>query len=456
MRVSAFLKELNLVCNVLIITGLYIIGYWLRFDGVALQNSIPYLEFLIVLNIAWVLSAIINRIHTFNRVTFFEIVIKKFAKAILLYLLLILSYVAVSQNEISSLFAVKAYLAAALGLTIFHFTFIVFLKYWRRMGHNYKRIVIVGYGELAEELRNFFVYHPEHGYRFMGFFDDHTNGENVLGSIQEIEDYALRENIDEIYLCTADLDYAKMPPLIKFADNNFIKLKVIPDFRGFPYKSLDIQLYDYIPVLKLGLLPLDHRFNQFLKRAFDIAFSGLFLLLIYSWLYPVIALLIKLDSKGPVYFKQARTGENSKAFSCYKFRTMKVNKDADTKQATKNDPRITRIGRFLRKTSLDELPQFINVLKGDMSVIGPRPHPLKLNADFSPVIEKFMMRHAVKPGITGLAQAKGFRGETSTLKSMQDRVRLDRFYVENWSFFLDIKIIFLTIKSLLVNNENAY
>ena len=180
------------------------------------------------------------------------------------------------------------------------------------------------------------------------------------------------------------------------------------------------------------------------------------MIFILSWLVPLIGLLIKLESKGPVFFKQNRHGRNNKLFLCYKFRTMVVNQLSDTKQATKNDPRITRVGSILRKTSIDEVPQFINVFLGSMSVVGPRPHPIKLNEEFAPQIDRFFQRHAVKPGITGLAQAKGFRGETSQFNDMYGRVKLDRFYVKNWSLFLDLKIIILTIISIIKSNENAY
>ena len=213
--------------------------------------------------------------------------------------------------------------------------------------------------------------------------------------------------------------------------------------------------YDNIPVLNVAAVPLDERNNQIIKRAFDIFFSSIVLLLIFSWLYIIIALMIKLTSRGPVFFKQQRAGKGNRPFNCLKFRTMIVN-TPEFKQATKNDPRVTRVGKFLRKTSLDELPQFINVLTGEMSIIGPRPHPLKLNEEFSPRIEKFMARHYIKPGITGLAQAKGFRGETKDDLSMKGRVKLDRFYIENWSFLLDLKIIVATIIALAKGDQQAY
>lgn len=192
------------------------------------------------------------------------------------------------------------------------------------------------------------------------------------------------------------------------------------------------------------------------KRTMDVIISVFVLTLVFSWLYPLLWILIKADSDGPVFFKQLRHGKDNVPFYCYKFRTMVVNNEADTKQATKNDPRVTKIGAFLRKTSLDELPQILNVIRGEMSIVGPRPHPLILNERFSKEINNLMCRHIVKPGITGLAQAKGYRGETSTFTQMNSRCKLDLFYVRNWSFWLDTKIIVWTLWELANNRENVY
>lgn len=193
-----------------------------------------------------------------------------------------------------------------------------------------------------------------------------------------------------------------------------------------------------------------------LKRGLDIVFSLLFVIFVCSWLFPLIALLIKFSSKGPVLFKQLRHGRNNVPFYCFKFRTMRVNNESDTKQATRNDPRITKIGGVLRKTSLDELPQFLNVLMGEMSIVGPRPHAIPMNNKFSEGINNFMFRHAVKPGITGLAQSKGFRGETIGFYDIYSRCKLDLFYIKNWSLLLDVRIMVWTFISLLLGNKKAY
>lgn len=194
----------------------------------------------------------------------------------------------------------------------------------------------------------------------------------------------------------------------------------------------------------------------FVKRVLDVTVSLLVIVFVFSWLFPLIALLIKSSSRGPLLFKQLRHGRDNVPFYCYKFRTMRVNDTADTQQAVKNDPRVTKVGAFLRRSSLDELPQFINVLKGEMSIVGPRPHAVKMNEVFSEEIDNFMFRHAVKPGITGLAQSKGFRGETVDFYDLHSRCKLDLFYIKNWSIMLDLKIIFWTPVSLILKNHRAY
>ena len=214
--------------------------------------------------------------------------------------------------------------------------------------------------------------------------------------------------------------------------------------------------YGSFVVVNLNEIPLDRLGNQFFKRFFDVLFSIVVILFVFSWLMPIIALLIKLESKGPVFFYQKRTGVNNKVFTCIKFRTMKENPWSDTLQASKNDPRVTKVGKLLRRFSLDELPQFINVLKNEMSVVGPRPHTVPMNEVFEKRLEKYNNRHCIKPGITGLAQVLGYRGEISSHWQIRSRVKLDYFYVRNWSFFLDIKIVIKTMNQMLSSGEGVY
>lgn len=217
-----------------------------------------------------------------------------------------------------------------------------------------------------------------------------------------------------------------------------------------------MQVMESVPLLTVRREPLQAAYNRVLKRMFDIVFSLGVLLTIYPVMYVIVGILIKISSPGPILFKQKRTGIYGEEFDCYKFRTMRVNQQADLVQAREDDPRKTKIGDFMRRTNLDEFPQFVNVLVGDMSVVGPRPHMLKHTEQYSAIIDKYMVRHLVKPGLTGWAQVTGYRGETKTLEQMEGRVKRDVWYLENWSFFLDLKIIVVTVWNMFTGERNAY
>ncbi|AOW08698.1 hypothetical protein EM308_03830 [Flavobacterium gilvum] len=233
-------------------------------------------------------------------------------------------------------------------------------------------------------------------------------------------------------------------------------LKFIPDKKQQLSLDMGYEYYDYIPVISQRTISLGDWFNKIIKRSFDIVFSLVIIIGLLSWLIPILGIIIKWNSDGPVFFIQKRNGLNNREFKCFKFRSMQVNELADIEQVSKNDKRITRVGRFIRKTSIDELPQFFNVLLGDMSVVGPRPHMVSHTNLYAERIDKFMVRHFIKPGITGLAQTKGFRGEIETDKDIINRVRYDLFYIEKWSLLLDFKIIFNTIFNTLKGDKKAY
>lgn len=314
-----------------------------------------------------------------------------------------------------------------------------------------RNYILVGRNKLSEEIRKHYLVNYQEGYRFNGYFDYESNS-MLMHSLAE---FCKNSEIHEIFYCVESPSPSQLQQLVSFGLDSLIKVKLISG-GATQNQAIQLEKYDQIPAFDLATLPLDEYRNQVIKRTFDLIFSAIFLIAIFSWLYPIMAILIKLDSKGPIFFVQLRNGLRNRPFGCYKFRTMSFEKDAEFRQATKNDSRITAIGKFLRKSSIDELPQFINVFKGEMSLIGPRPHPIKLNEDFSKRIATLTSRHYVKPGLSGLAQCMGYRGETSTLEAMENRVRLDRYYIENWTFWLDVKIIFLTIISILRGSEKAY
>lgn len=320
-------------------------------------------------------------------------------------------------------------------------------------GGNFRKVVIVGNGKSVGQLEDFFNENPDYGYKLEKIF---TLVSNKKEQVEECFNFVMNNKIDEIYCSLADLSNAEVNKFIDFTDNNLKILKFLPDNKEILARNLIFDYYDYIPIISLRNIPLDETANKIIKRTFDIIFSLIIIVGILSWLIPVLAIFIKLESRGNVFFKQKRNGLNYKEFYCYKFRSMRLNEIADLYQVSKNDPRITRVGKFIRKTSIDELPQFFNVLLGDMSVVGPRPHMVSHTEMYARRIDKFMVRHFIKPGITGLAQTKGFRGEVETDKDIIYRVKFDIFYLENWSLLLDIKIIFLTIVNAIKGEAKAY
>ena len=260
-----------------------------------------------------------------------------------------------------------------------------------------------------------------------------------------------------MYCSLSELDKEEIKKITTFANENNIVIKLIPDANELYSKSYKTEYYeDSLLVLNVNKLPFESIESKIIKRIFDIVFSFFIIAFIMSWLTPIIWILIRLESKGPAFFKQKREGLNGKLFICYKFRSMKVNVGTNHKHTVKNDVRVTKIGSFLRKTSLDELPQFFNVLQGNMSVVGPRPHLKSLSVEYQKNVNNYLERHAMKPGITGLAQVRGYRGEIKKKSDIKNRIRLDIFYIENWSILLDVKIILQTIFNVYKGEEKAY
>ncbi|RZK76112.1 MAG: undecaprenyl-phosphate glucose phosphotransferase, partial [Pedobacter sp.] len=302
---------------------------------------------------------------------------------------------------------------------------------------NYTKIVIVGAGPVGVELSQIMESSFNTGYRVVGFFDDkpslQAGNVRVLGRVSDCIAYVKEYNIKEVYCALPDRALDKINRLMVDADRELIRFRLVPDVKDYFKKHVNVRMLGHFPVISPRVEPLENMNNKVLKRFFDLTFSFFVLIFVMSWVLPLLAILIKFESKGPVFFKQLRSGKDNLPFYCLKFRSMRVNGDADFKQASKNDSRITKLGAFMRKTSLDELPQFFNVLMGDMSVVGPRPHMLQHTNEYSGLIDQFMVRHFVLPGITGWAQVSGLRGETAEEGSMEARVSADIWYLENWS-----------------------
>lgn len=359
----------------------------------------------------------------------------------------------------------KFYLASialfALVLFVERITTRRYLKHIRTNNRNRKEVVLIGNDPSVYKLYEI-LSTPIYGYHIVGAFYDgectHEGMRNIrIGGSGDIYGWLTSHaHVHEIYGYFPREQRDLINMISKFCDNHLIRFYYLPAIDVFK-GNMSFSLVEDVPLVARREEPLRNPVNRIIKRAFDIIFSTFVLVVLFPWIYIFVAIMIKIKSPGPVFFKQERTGLDGKVFKCIKFRSMQVNDQADTLQATKDDPRKFPFGDFLRKTNIDELPQFINVFMGDMSIVGPRPHMLKHTEEYSRLINRFMLRHLAKPGITGLAQVSGFRGETRHIEDMEGRVKKDIEYIENWTFFLDIKIIFKTVINMCGKEKgNAY
>ncbi|HEX8546121.1 MAG TPA: undecaprenyl-phosphate glucose phosphotransferase [Cytophagaceae bacterium] len=459
--ISKFIKIIHFLGDMILLNFSFIVAYIFKVQLNPLKYFNDHYIFLhIAFNLIWLLIVLLLKLYNIERVSKIEHILLNLFKSVLIHAFFIFGFiVSIKGYYYSRGHLLFSYLIFAFLVLFWRFIFMYILKVLRSLGANFKQVIIVGAGAAGNQIYNYFKTDVASGYKFMGFFDDHADTcvhkELVIGSVSDVKVFASKNKVDEIFCALPLTATKKIRELMTFADNNFIRIRIVPDFRGFLNKKVNMDFYNRVPVLTVRSEPLENLFNRFIKRLFDVIFSLLVICIIYPILFPVFIIILKLTSPGPVFFVQKRSGRKNEEFYCYKFRTMTVNENADTMQATKADPRITKIGRFLRKSNLDELPQFFNVLIGNMSVVGPRPHMLRHTEEYSKIIDKFMVRHLVKPGITGWAQVNGFRGTTSNPKWMIKRVRYDMWYIENWSFLLDIKIIFLTVFNMVKGEKNA-
>ncbi|MGS0526284.1 exopolysaccharide biosynthesis polyprenyl glycosylphosphotransferase [Zobellia nedashkovskayae] len=408
-------------------------------------------------NISWLLITYGLRYYKRSRKERFLTNIHKVLQLYLIYGLAYFALFGITGKIYESIeYQLVVYGIICLSLTWFRVLFFWFRRKYRLWGGNSVNVVVIGRDKNLKKIRAIFD-EPELGYRYLGYFDDHeSKSESYLGPVVNCFLYILENRIDEIYCAASEFNNQELRNLIDFADNNLIKIKIIPDNKEIYTKGMSIQLYGTIPVLNLRKVPLDTEFARIAKRTFDILFSSLVIVTILSWLVPLMYILIKLESPGDLYFKQKRHGLKRKTFWCYKFRSMRPSEDANTKMASKGDMRITKVGKFIRKTSIDELPQFLNVFVGNMSVVGPRPHMELHTMDYELSVDKYLVRHFVKPGITGLAQVSGYRGEIEEKADILNRTRLDIFYVEKWSMGLDIRIVIQTVVNAVRGERKAY
>lgn len=444
-RYSGYIRPFSFVIDLIVINVLsvYLTGF-----------PVNELFYPLFISISWFIIASSLGFYEVYRYTKVISILNCALKQGILFTLICLAF-AFFDSENSSFQRIVLFTSVSLFLIlIIKLCIYYFLKRYRVLfGGNFRTVILLGNSKSVKPLQQFFTENPDYGYKLEKVFDLEKD---KVRKLRESFAFVLEHKIDEIYCSMSDLTQNQINEIVYFADNNLKTLKFIPDEKQILSRNFTFEYYNYIPVISLRNILLDDTLNKVIKRVFDILFSVVVILGLLSWLTIILAIFIKWESKGPLFFIQKRNGLNYKEFNCYKFRSMELNDEADINQVSKNDIRVTTVGQFIRKTSIDELPQFLNVLFGDMSVVGPRPHMVSHTEMYALKVDKFMVRHFIKPGITGLAQTKGFRGEVETDKDIINRVKFDIFYLENWSILLDIKIIFNTIYNTIKGDKKAY
>ncbi len=423
-----------------------------QFLAIYLYKEFEFKHFF-TLTVLWIIVSVFNRFYYIYRYTNFLKIINLLFNQIVLFALSLFCFAGIfPELELEPNTIIKLLMPIAILIVFVKILTYYSIKTFRSyFGGNYRKTIIIGSSIESQNLELFFYKNKQAGYLHKKTFSD-VSKKSILDSINFVKE----QEIDEIYCSTENINDQEVKSLIKFCDNNLKTIKFIPNSTKLNSKKLIYETYDSLPILSLRRVPLQDSVNLFFKRLIDIIISLAVIVFVLSWLTPIIALFIKKESDGPVFFKQTRNGINYEEFSCLKFRSMIVNENAHKLQATKGDTRVTKIGAFLRKTSLDEMPQFINVLLGDMSVVGPRPHMIKENDKYYKTVDKYMLRHVIKPGITGLAQVSGYRGEVEKESDIVNRIKFDIYYLENWSILLDVKIILRTILNSIKGEDKAY
>lgn len=461
-KVIKFVIILGDLCllNIIFISLYYIFDY--QTLGYEFAHSLPQL--LVLLNLVYILCNYSNGIMLHERIVRPERIIHQAFRNTAFHAALFISLATLADIGTNSLrFFTCFYCIFFICLAIYRLIFRYLLKKYREHGGNSRTVILIGSNKSMAELYQEMAGDPTIGFHVKGYFsdspsDDFPGNVHYLGRTVEVLAYLQKQHVEQVYCCLPSerSNENEIVPVINYCENHMIRFFSVPNIRNYLHRRMHFKMFGNIPVLTIREEPLAQLENRLLKRCFDILFSAFFLCTMFPFVYIVIGAAIKISSPGPIFFKQKRSGENGKEFWCYKFRSMRVNTDCDKLQATAHDPRKTRIGDFIRRTSIDELPQFINVLSGQMSVVGPRPHMLKHTEEYSRLIDQYMVRHLVKPGITGWAQVTGYRGETKELWQMEGRVQRDVWYLEHWTFLLDIYIIYKTVKNALRGDTEAY
>lgn len=456
-----YLQITLLILDIAALNIVFLIFQLIFTNNVHFNSTDAYFKYISIANASWFLLAFFLRTYSISIILNFEDFTKRTIQVYLIWIITILFYLFFSRELlISRFFIITSIAAFGVGLLINKFIYLGIFRYFRTSDLLVKKIIILGYNETAKKLASYF---EQDGLNteIIGFIEDEENIEElshypVLANISDTLQIAKELNAQEIFSTITPEQNNYIYDLMYQSEKECIRFRIVPNLSLFITREVHIEYFGELPILSLRKEPLDDAGNRIKKRALDITVSFLITILILSWLIPIVGILIFLESGGPIFFKQIRTGKDKKPFYCWKFRSMKANKEADLKQATRDDNRVTFLGRFLRKSSLDEFPQFLNVLKGEMSLVGPRPHMLKHTSDYSMIVDDYMVRQFIKPGITGWAQINGFRGEITNPDQIKMRVNKDLWYLENWTLWLDIRILFLTVYYVFKGDSKAY
>jgi putative colanic acid biosynthesis UDP-glucose lipid carrier transferase len=463
LRISRYFRLCFVLWDLFLLNLAVFLSLWLYFGPIVRIDLKEVQTISLLSNMFWIFILLQQDAHRSIRIERIESILFRTIKHFGSHIALIGVFMAVLQfQDVSRVRLSYFYVVFFILLIISRISLMKVLKYIRKKGYNFKNVVIIGANDKGKSIQKVLSKDLTYGYRVLGFFDDAVDpfaliSSPLLGGFDAIEEYIAREKVDEMYIALHLKDLDTIKKLTTLCDRNLVRIKFIPDFQQYTRsRRVEITFYENTPVLMLRAEPMEGTVNLLLKRTFDIIFALLVIGLIFPWLFPIIVIMIKMDSTGPVFFKQQRSGRENYSFFCFKFRTMQVNANSDQLQATKGDSRVTKMGAFMRRTNIDELPQFFNVFFGTMSVVGPRPHMLKHTEQYSELINNYLVRHYAKPGITGWAQVNGYRGETKELIEMRDRVDYDIWYIENWSLLLDLKIVYMTVFNVFQGEENAY
>jgi undecaprenyl-phosphate galactose phosphotransferase/putative colanic acid biosynthesis UDP-glucose lipid carrier transferase len=456
-RYSKYLPTIALAGDFVILNLIFVYGFCL-ISGKANCISEKLLIFYAYLNVSWlILSIIFKSIDISHTLLKKKMLFAYIKKIVFFFFIFLLYFQVIPLNYIPRQYIEYIFPIFFMSLIVWKFGLYYIFLIYRKMGYNYRKVIIVGINKNTQQLRDYFTGSNLNGYRFLGFIDQQkSKRRGIIGTWDDLQTIVEEQDIDEIYIGWGSIPKNILPKITEAANQFPLKIRIVPDFGEFSYKNAEPVNYGMVQVLQFHPGPLSYWYNRLIKRGFDIIFSIIIILGFLSWMSAILYLLSLLGSREGLFFLQKRTGADGKVFQCIKFRTMRKNEDADKKQATYRDKRITPVGRFLRKSSLDELPQFINVLIGQMSVVGPRPHMLRHTSQYRKLVRRFMVRHTIKPGITGLAQVRGFRGEIRKVSDIRQRIYHDVDYIEKWSFGLDLKIIMLTLLNLVKGDKKAY